>query len=86
MMILKSFEAFHGYGPKKKRVLIEQKMNFLPLLEQLPDDTDFSDVRQIDKWNAISFIKNGGQPSEHYLEKLLVLLKRNGVDTSYIRE
>ena len=52
-MILKSFEAFHGYGPKKKRVLIEQKMNFLPLLEQLPDDTDFSDVRQIDKWNAI---------------------------------
>lgn len=85
-MRLKSFEAFSGYGPKKKRILIEQRMKFLPLLEQLPDESDFSTVHQSDKWNAISFIKNGGNPSEWYMEKILDILKKNGVDTSEIQE
>lgn len=85
-MRLKSFESFHSYGPKKKRILIEQRMKFLPLLEQLPDESDFSTVHQSDKWNAISFIKNGGNPSEWYMEKILDILKKNDVDTSEIQE
>ena len=85
-MRLKSFEAFSGYGPNKKRILIEQRMKFLQLLEQLPDESDFSTVHQSDKWNAISFIKNGGNPSEWYMEKILDILKKNGVDTSEIQE
>ena len=85
-MYVKSFEAFHGYGPQKKRVLIEQKKKFLPLLRELPDDADFSVVHQSDKWNAISFIEMGGSPSEWYLEKLLGILRSNGVDTSTIQE
>ena len=85
-MRLKSFEAFSGYGPHQKRILIEQRMKFLQLLEQLPDESDFSTVHQSDKWNAISFIKNGGNPSEWYMEKILDILKKNGVDTSEIQE
>jgi hypothetical protein len=86
-MRLKSFEAFHGYGPQKKRVLIEQKMKFVPLLEELTDadDIEFKVVRQNDRWTAISFIKNGS-PSELYLEQILDILKRSGVDTSSIQE
>ena len=86
MQILKTYEGFHGYGPQKRRILIEQKMKFLPLLEQLPDDADFSVVHQSDKWTAISFIKMGGNPSEFYLEKVLDILKENGIDTSSISE
>ena len=85
-MRLKSFEAFHSYGPKKKRILIEQRMKFLPLLEQLPDEADFSTVHQSDKWNAISFIQMGGNPSEWYMEKILDILKKNGINTSEIQE
>jgi hypothetical protein len=82
---LKTFEAFHGYGPKKKRVLMDQRMKFLPLLEQLPDDVDFSEFNQKDKWVAISFLRNGGEPTEIYLERILDLLVKNGIDTSSIR-
>lgn len=85
-MIIKKFEAFHGYGPQKKRVLIEQKKKFVPLLEQLPDDADFSSVHQMDKWTAISFLTMDGNPSEWYLEKVLDILRSNGVDTSSIKE
>lgn len=85
-MRLKTFETFHGYGPQRKRVLIEQKKKFLPLLRELPDEADFSVVHQMDKWTAISFIEMGGNPSEWYLEKVLDILKSNGVDTSSIQE
>jgi hypothetical protein len=55
-------------------------------LEQLPDVADFSVVHQSDKWTAISFIRMGGNPSEFYLEKVLDILKENGIDTSSISE
>lgn len=86
-MRLKSFEAFNGYGPQKKRILILQKMKFIPLLEELTDadDADFKTVRQNDRWTAISFIKNGS-PSEWYLEQVLDILKAKGLDTSSIQE
>lgn len=86
-MYVKSYEAFHGYGPKKKRILILQKRKFIPLLRELTDeaDGDFREVHQQDRWNAISFITYG-DPSELYLEKLLDILKRHGVDTSSIEE
>jgi hypothetical protein len=83
---IKTFETFHGYGPQKKRVLIEQKRKFIPLLGELPDDADFSVVHQSDKWNAISFLEMGGNPSEWYLEKVLDILKKHNVDTSDIQE
>ncbi len=85
--MIKSFEAFHGYGPQKKRVLIEQKRKFLPLLAELTDEDDakFKVVRQIDRWTAMSFIKVG-EPSEWYLEQILDILKSKGVDTSSIQE
>jgi len=86
-MRLKSFESFRGYGPQKKRVLIEQKMKFVPLLEELTDadDMEFKVVRQNDRWTVISFIKTGS-PSEWYLEQVLDILKSKGLDTSSIQE
>lgn len=84
-MRLKSFEAFHGYGPQKKRILIEQKMKFIPLLEELTDEADADFGGQRDRWTAMSFIKVGN-PTEEYMEKVLAILKKHGVDTSSIEE
>lgn len=86
MKILKTFETFNWIGPQKKRILIEQKKKFIPLLNELPEDTDFSIVHQRDKWNAISFLEMGGNPSEDYLEKILDILKLKGINTSSIKE
>lgn len=86
-MYVKSYEAFHGYGPKKKRVLILQKTKFIPLLKELTDeaDADFAEINQHDRWNAVSFLTYG-EPSEWYMEKILAILKKHGVDTSSIDE
>lgn len=84
---IKTFETFHGYGPQKKRTLIKQKLKFIPLIEELTDDADhcFAEVHQGDRFTAMSFIKSGS-PSEWYLEKVLGILRSNGVDTSSIEE
>lgn len=86
-MRIKTFEAFNGYGPQKKRILILQKRKFIPLVKELTDeaDADFADMHQHDRWNAVSFLTYG-EPSEWYLEKLLAILKKHGVDTSSIEE
>lgn len=87
MKRLKTFEAYHGYGPQRKRLLINQKHKFVPLLKQLTDadDVEFSVVNQRDRWTAISFIENGN-PSEYYMEKILDILKSKKVDTGTIEE
>jgi hypothetical protein len=81
------FEAFHGIGPQKKRILIEQKKKFIPLLRELKDDSDkdFAVVHQRDRWNAISFLENGN-PTEWYMERILEILKKYRIDTSSIEE
>jgi hypothetical protein len=85
MRHMKKFEAYHGYGPKKKRVLIEQKKKFIPLLMELTDEADADFGGQRDRWVAMSFIERG-DPSETYMEKILDILKKHGVDTSSIEE
>ncbi len=79
------FEAFHGIGPQKKRILIEQKRKFIPLLMQLTDDADVDFGGQGDRWVAMSFIERG-DPSETYMQKVLDILKKHGIDTSSIEE